>query len=66
MTANQVGDKGATQVHKSNATVQDVGKSGSQVDSKLYAIKEAIENNTYQLNLMGSAEKMAQELLGGR
>lgn len=33
-------------------------------ESKLEAIKEAIKNGTYTINVKGSAEKLAQELLG--
>lgn len=33
-------------------------------ESKLESIKEAIKNGTYPINVKGSAEKLAQELLG--
>lgn len=65
---NQVNNKNTSQIN--NAKNESVGEKPQAVQSakdssnaRLEEIKSAIKNGTYKLDLRGSAEKLAQELL---
>ncbi len=66
---NQVGNannKSATQINAKNDSVDDKQKTSADKkvsSSKLESLKESIQNGTYKIDLRGSAEKLAQELL---
>lgn len=66
---NQANNKNATQINVKNDAIDDKQKTkeatalDSKADSRVDAIKDSIKNGTYKLNLKGSAEKLAQELL---
>ena len=54
-----------------NANNEDINDKKTQENSKttaskLDSIKDAIKNGTYQIDIKGSAEKLAQELLSNR
>ncbi|WP_276951989.1 flagellar biosynthesis anti-sigma factor FlgM [Helicobacter rodentium] len=65
---NQVNNKNTSQIN--NAKNESVSEKPQAVQSakdssnaRLEEIKSAIKNGTYKLDLRGSAEKLAQELL---
>lgn len=53
------------QVNPKNEAIDDKQKTKetAKTDSKVEAIKDAIKNGTYKINIKESAEKLAQELL---
>ncbi|TLD84041.1 flagellar biosynthesis anti-sigma factor FlgM [Helicobacter sp. MIT 11-5569] len=63
---NQANNKNTSQVNAKNETIDDKQKTKENVktsESKVDTIKDAIKNGTYKIDLRGSAEKLAQELL---
>ena len=58
----------ASAVNAKNEDINDKKtKENSKTNaSKLDSIKDAIKNGTYQIDIKGSAEKLAQELLSNR
>ncbi|MCI5968961.1 flagellar biosynthesis anti-sigma factor FlgM [Helicobacter sp.] len=63
---NQANNKSPAQVNTldDKQKTKETTKMESKTDSKVDTIKDAIKNGTYKLDLKGSAEKLAQELLG--
>ncbi|WP_026943391.1 flagellar biosynthesis anti-sigma factor FlgM [Helicobacter rodentium] len=65
---NQVNNKNTSQINNTkNESVsekpQSVQSAKDSSNARLEEIKSAIKNGTYKLDLRGSAEKLAQELL---
>ncbi|EFR48061.1 hypothetical protein HCMG_00234 [Helicobacter canadensis MIT 98-5491] len=63
---NQANNKNTSQInHAKNEQIEDKQKVSSQKtsSSRVEEIKNAIKNGSYQIDLKGSAEKLAQELL---
>lgn len=64
---NQANNKNTSQINAKNDSIDDKQKTKetakSESSSKVDTIKDAIKNGTYKLDLRGSAEKLAQELL---
>ncbi|WP_273211825.1 flagellar biosynthesis anti-sigma factor FlgM [Helicobacter rodentium] len=65
---NQVNNKNTSQINNAkNESVsekpQSVQSAKDSSNARLEEIKSAIKNGTYKLDLRGSAEKLAQELL---
>ena len=58
----------ASTMNTKNEAINDkkTQESPKTTASKLDSIKDAIKNGTYQINIKGSAEKLAQELLSNR
>ncbi len=65
-TINQANNKNTPQVNQArNEQVEDKQKTSPSkaTSSKVEEIKNAIKNGSYQIDMKGSAEKLAQELL---
>ena len=67
---NQTNNR-STNASAVNAKNEDINDKKTQENSKttaskLDSIKDAIKNGTYQIDIKGSAEKLAQELLSNR
>lgn len=63
---NQANNKNASQVNQArNEQVEDKQKASPSkaASSRVEEIKNAIKNGSYQIDMKGSAEKLAQELL---
>lgn len=64
---NQANNKNTSQINAKNDSIDDKQKTKEtaklESSSKVDTIKDAIKNGTYKLDLRGSAEKLAQELL---
>lgn len=65
---NQANNKNTAQINGAKNEQVEEKQKNSQVktnasSSRVEEIKNAIKNGTYQINLKGSAEKLAQELL---
>ncbi|EEO25303.1 flagellar biosynthesis anti-sigma factor FlgM [Helicobacter winghamensis] len=64
---NQANNKNTSQINVKNDSIDDKQKTKEtaklESSSKVDTIKDAIKNGTYKLDLRGSAEKLAQELL---
>ena len=65
---NQANNKNTAQINGARNEQVEEKQKNSQVktnasSSRVEEIKNAIKNGTYQINLKGSAEKLAQELL---
>lgn len=65
---NQTNNKNTAQINGAKNEQVEEKQKNSQVktnasSSRVEEIKNAIKNGTYQINLKGSAEKLAQELL---
>ena len=65
---NQAHNKNTAQINGAKNEQVEEKQKNSQVktnasSSRVEEIKNAIKNGTYQINLKGSAEKLAQELL---
>ena len=65
---NQANNKNTSQINGAKNEHVDEKQKNSQVktnasSSKVEEFKTSIKNGTYQINLKGSAEKLAQELL---
>ena len=58
----------ASTMNTKNEAINDkkTQESPKTTASKLDSIKDAIKNGTYEINIKGSAEKLAQELLSNR
>lgn len=58
----------ASAVNAKNEAINDkkTQENSKTTASKLDSIKDAIKNGTYQIDIKGSAEKLAQELLSNR
>ena len=58
----------ASAVNAKNEDINDkkMQENSKTTASKLDSIKDAIKNGTYQIDIKGSAEKLAQELLSNR
>lgn len=67
-TINQANNKNTAQINGAKNEQVEEKQKNSQIktnasSSRVEEIKNAIKNGTYQINLKGSAEKLAQELL---